>query len=172
MSMAAASRHKKSSDRNPAPKKAPVSKTFVVIGFVLSTLFTATVTWWSNREAAKYQVELTDRAAIVGKFAETAQAFDGFVAALVRDELRGTVQDATRDAINANLREQRALLENARGMLHSDERLLADQYTAQLDAGYSALKTATGLLNTKPFVQAAANIAALRARLLEALKDG
>lgn len=168
--MAAARRPKKSLTATPAKKKPVDIKWIVVVGFILSTMVTTGVTWWSSRESAKYQAQLAERIVQVNRFSDAAQAFDPIVVKFIKEVEDGKVSSATRDTIKTNLMLQRSILENAGSLLDGNKARAANLYVEALVKASDGLSTATGPLDSRAFVQAAADIAALRPDLLKELR--
>lgn len=151
----------------------PASKTTVIVAFVATTLFTTVigglVTYWVGIQSAQHQAHLADRTAQVDRFIAAAQAFDPLVVTFVREVRVGRVTQPTKDAIKANLLQQRSALEGAGTLLSDQERALADDYIEALVAADAGSKEATGPLDSRGFAQAAVQIATLRPELIEAL---
>lgn len=157
-----------------SPGERPASKTTVIMAFVATTLFTTVigglVTYWVGIQSAQHQAHLADRTAQVDRFIAAAQAFDPLVVTFVREVRAGRVSQPTKDAIKANLLQQRSALESAGTLLSDQERALADDYIEALVAADAGSKEATGPLDSRGFAQAAVQIATLRPELIEALR--
>lgn len=152
----------------------PASKSLVVIGFICATLFSTVVggavTYWVGIRSAQHQAHLADRTAQVDRFIEAAQAFDPLVVTFVREVRAGRVTQPTKDAIKANLLQQRSALESAGTLLSDQEQALVDRYVEALVAADAGSKGSTGPLDSRGFAQAAVEIATLRPELIEALR--
>lgn len=152
-----------------APDK-PASRTLVVCGFILATIFSGLVTLWVGTYSATHQARLADRTAQVNRFIESAEAFDPLVVAFVAEAKSGAISPATRKAIKANLVKQRSTLESAHGLLSSNDQALAKEYVEKLVAADAGLKKATGPLDSRAFAQAAVDLATIRPKLYDAIR--
>ncbi|QBX37207.1 hypothetical protein E4M02_02670 [Brevundimonas sp. S30B] len=154
----------------------PASKTLVVAGFISATLFTTVagglVTHWVGIRSVQHQAHLSERSAQIERFRTAAEAFDPLVVAFVSEVRDGRLRQSTKDAIKANLLQQRSALESAESLLADQDRDLAVSYVEALVAADAGSKRATGALDSREFAQAAVQIATLRPRLVSALRNG
>ena len=151
----------------------PASRTLVVAGFILATLFSGVVTFCVGAYSADYQARRAEKTIQVNHFVETAQAFDPLVVKFVAETRDKKLSAQTRRSIKDNLVQQRSALENTQALLTSDKQAqaLAESYSKMLTAADDGLKSAKDPLDSRDFVQAAVHIAELRPKLYTALRD-
>lgn len=174
MTAATTARGRKPQGNKKAQAKKPDDRKLMLWGLVtaISTAaLSGLVTYCVNVQSAEYQVQLTDRAAQVNRFVESAEAFDPLVAKFVQEISQGDIAPITRETIKANLMKQHSTLESAEVGLTNDARKWAEDYRAALVVADTGLQNSTQILNSRQFVQAAADIAALRPAVIKVLRE-
>lgn len=153
---------------SPSPS---ASRTLVVIGFILASLFGAGITVATGYFTSEHQSRLNERAARVSDLTLPANGFDALVSGYVAEVSKTNVTAKTKQDIRTNLKAQRAALEGLVGLASPSELELIKQYDAALGRADAGIKTGTGPLDTQSFMQSAADIAYLRSELLKQLRS-
>ena len=148
----------------------PAGRGLVILGFLVTTLFTGAVTCAVGFYNTAYQAVRTERTAQVDKFVQAAGEFDPLVRSFVADEKAGVLTPKTRTAVRDNLLKQREALDSVRSVAPASSLIEIDEYEATLGRADDGAKSAVGPLDSQKFVQEAVHIAEQRNVLFKKLR--
>jgi hypothetical protein len=142
-----------SATATPSAPQRPAGRSFLVVGFVLTTLFTSVVTVGGSFLLGHYQAIETDQLQQTNKFIETTRGFDLLMAKFNDDLAHGRNTDADRAAIDQNVLQQHQMLTTVSAYLPRDRQQLADHYGDNLVNIHAQLQRAPSITEAGPLEQ-------------------
>jgi|TARA_R100000501_G_scaffold10060_4_gene19974 hypothetical protein len=154
----------------PETKHATVSRAFLAVGFVATTIVTTGLTvsgnWWlgvmeDNRAEVRREI---------GEFATVSRAFDAAFRVHAQNISRHLPLERSREDVSANLLQQLIELESARPYLPPEGVRVADNYEKILANINRQLLEAEGPAEAGPLFQEVAYLVDVRENLVSALR--
>jgi hypothetical protein len=150
----------------------PPSRRFLVLAFVLSTLFTTVVGGVSSCVLADRQTTRAEKITEMNRFLRSTEDFEPLMRKHVQNIVKGRPLDASREALAQNIQTQHVLLREVSAYVPEAQKPQADQYEATLVSLSDALEDADSPLTAAPLMQQVNNAVVAKKNLTSALREG